>query len=184
MSYPTTQNNDVAGVWTLYIDHEFQVRTSSPFHIQKNHFRVYTSVCQNKEKNLEFRVSKNKSFVIWLFPVRCLQWKFPEWYILKERAYFLNWSTFTLAKQMLSVIISHKIFKDHLHQLCVRVSIWPAYILTLLVALLLKSKNNWEESRNNDTKWCYSMLLMFTEVFLVSVDSIVLYCNSHHDVPL
>lgn len=139
---------------------------------------------KTKKKNLEFRVSKNKSFVIWLFPVRCLQWKFPEWYILKERAHFLNWSTFTLAKQMLSVIISHKIFKDHLHQLCVRVSIWLAYILTLLVALLLKSKNNWEESRNNDTKWCYSMLLMFTEVFLVSVDSIVLYCNSHHDVPL
>ena len=47
-----------------------------------------------------------------------------------------------------------------------------------------EKQNNWEESRNNDTKWCYSMLLMFTEVFLVSVDSIVLYCNSHHDVPL
>lgn len=136
------------------------------------------------KKNLEFRVSKNKSFVIWLFPVRCLQWKFPEWYILKERAYFLNWPTFTLAKQMLFVIISHKILK------IISINyVWESQcdqpdILTLLVALLLKSKNNWEESRDNDSKWCYSTLLMFTEVFLVSVDSVVLYCNSHHDVPL
>lgn len=27
------------------------------------------------------------------------------------------------------VIISHKIFKDHLHQLCVRVSMWPAWYI-------------------------------------------------------